>query len=163
MQLLSPSPQPLSHDLQGRGLNLSISRKHCRWFKVWNVLLQKGPHPWSTQDPSWKKPSSIPRLQHYLPLLCEEHHWPPPRCVLTIPHIQLANSYFKVLLLFLETSLLSKFECVLICEINCIEYPLSWLCVLEFMTTCNMWFRPSGSSKFLQELPALRLCRKIRQ
>lgn len=26
-----------------------------------------------------------------------------------------------------------------------------------------MWFRPSGSSKFLQELPALRLCRKIRR
>lgn len=71
-----------------------------------------------------KNLSSIPRFQHYLPLLCEEHHWPPPRYVLTIPHIQLADSYFKVLLLFLETSLLSKFECVLICEINCIEYPL---------------------------------------
>ena len=79
----------------------------------------------STQDLSWKKNlSSTPRLQRYLPLLCEEHHWPPPRCVLPIPHIQPADSYFKALLLFLQTSLLSKFECLLICEIHCTEYPL---------------------------------------
>lgn len=31
------------------------------------------------------------------------------------------------------------------------------------MTTCNMWFLPSGSPKFPQELPALRLSRKIRR
>lgn len=107
--------------------------------------------------------SSIPHLQHYLPLLPEEYHWQPPGCVLTTPHIQLADSYFKALLLFLQTSLLSKFECVLICEIDCIEYPLKKaLCPQVYDSVC-MWFLPSGSSKFLREHPALRLSRKIRR
>lgn len=44
VQLLSPPPSPPSSQptywisFQWRGMELSISRKHCRWFKVWECF-----------------------------------------------------------------------------------------------------------------------------